>query len=90
MRGLTPPHDGQVALALDDRAMMRKRSGAGRSRSTVKPDGTSENNDFGSRMDHGKGQVSRSYRHSSRIIHQAAPKMRKNLCRQHTCRGMRA
>jgi hypothetical protein len=37
-----------------ERAMRRIRSAAGRSRSTVKPDGTSDNSERGSRMDHGK------------------------------------
>jgi hypothetical protein len=46
--------------------------------STVKPDGTSENSDFGGRMDHERGEMSHSYMHANRILHRAAPKVRKN------------
>src|SRR3954464_7294377 len=58
--------------------MRRMRSGVGRSRSTVKPDGTSDNSELGSRTGHGKENVSCRYGHPSRIIHRAAPKVRKN------------
>src|SRR3954465_11640701 len=60
------------------RAMRRMRSGVGRSRSTVKPDGTSDNSERGSRTGHGKQSGSRKYGHSSRIVHRPAPKLRKN------------
>src|SRR3954466_6362564 len=58
--------------------MRRMRSGVGRSRSTVKPDGTSDNSELGSRTGHGKENVFCRYGHPSRIIHRAAPKVRKN------------
>src|SRR4051794_36258283 len=58
--------------------MRRMRSGAGRSRSTVKPDGTSGNSERGSRTGHGKQSGSCQYGHSSRIVHRPAPKLRKN------------
>src|SRR3954454_4890484 len=61
--------------------MRRMRSGVGRSRSTVKPDGTSDNSERGSRTGHGKQSGSCQYGHSSRIVHRPAPKMRKNLTR---------
>src|SRR3954449_1832 len=75
---LVLPHNGHVALALCERAMRRMRSGVGRSRSTVKPDGTSDNSELGSRTGHGKENVFCRYGHPSRIIHRAAPKVRKN------------
>src|SRR3954466_4958857 len=59
--------------------MRRMRSGVGRSRSTVKPDGTSDNSELRSRTGHGKENVFCRYGHPSRIIHRAAPKVRKNL-----------
>src|SRR3954451_14056019 len=58
--------------------MRRMRSGVGRSRSTVKPDGTSDNSERGSRTGHGKQSGSCRYGHSSRIVHRPAPKLRKN------------
>src|SRR3954447_24100530 len=54
------------------------RSGAGRSRSTVKPEGTSDNNERGSRIGHGKQTGSCQYGRSSRTVHRPAPKVRKN------------
>src|SRR3954465_2499069 len=63
--------------------MRRMRSGVGRSRSTVKPDGTSDNSELGSRTGHGKENVFCRYGHPSRIIHRAAPKVRKNLTGHH-------
>src|SRR3954470_21127562 len=68
-----------MALALCERAMRRMRSGVGRSRSTVKPDGTSDDSELGSRTGHGKENVFCRYGHPSRIIHRAAPKVLKNL-----------
>src|SRR3954453_1864273 len=77
-RVLVPPHKGQAALAPRERAVSRIRSGAGRSRSTVKPEGTSDNSEGGSRTDHEKQSGSCQYRYPSRIIHRPAPKVRKN------------
>src|SRR3954471_2309359 len=58
--------------------MRKMRSGMGRSRSTVKPDGISDNSERGSRTGHGKQSGSCQYGHSSRIVHRPAPKLRKN------------
>jgi hypothetical protein len=58
--------------------MRRMRSGVGRSRSTVNPDGTSDNSERGSRTGHRRKSGSCQYGNSNRPVHPPAPKLRKN------------